>query len=170
MIQKEKVISEKQAFTRMARLCSQKEYSSFDISQKLYRLNFTSKEIENIVNRLIEENFINDERFVRSYIGDKLKFNKWGKKKIELTLKQKKIPQGIIYKVFKEYSASELNKSLESVLEKKWKSVKGATDNEKKGKLIRYALGRGFEMKEILSCMQKLNQRYIDEVGYLNED
>lgn len=158
-----KVISEKQAFTRMARLCSQKEYCSFDISQKLYRLNLNANEIESVVNLLVKQNFISDERFVRSYIGDKVKFNKWGKRKIELALRQKKIPQSIIQKVFNEYSDSELNQSLEYVIEKKWRSVKGASDNERKGKLIRYALGRGFEMNEIISSMQKLNLDFLDE-------
>ncbi|MDD2298503.1 MAG: regulatory protein RecX [Fermentimonas sp.] len=158
-----KVISERQAFTRMARLCSQKEYCSFDISQKLYRLNLNANEIESVVNLLVKQNFISDERFVRSYIGDKVKFNKWGKRKIELALRQKKIPQSIIQKVFNEYSDSELNQSLEYVIEKKWRSVKGASDNERKGKLIRYALGRGFEMNEIISSMQKLNLDFLDE-------
>ncbi len=158
-----KVISERQAFTRMARLCSQKEYCSFDISQKLYRLNLNAHEIESVVNLLVKQNFISDERFVRSYIGDKVKFNKWGKRKIELALRQKKIPQSIIQKVFNEYSDSELNQSLEYVIEKKWRSVKGASDNERKGKLIRYALGRGFEMNEIISSMQKLNLDFLDE-------
>lgn len=163
MNEHKKVISEKKAFTRMARLCSQKEYCSFDISQKLHRLNLNAQEIENIVSRLIKENFINDDRFVRSYIGEKVKFNKWGKKKIEFTLRQKKIPLGVIKKVFNEFSDSELNQSLEYVLEKKWRSVKGASDNERKGKLIRYALGRGFEMKEINSCIQKLKLDNINE-------
>ncbi len=163
MIQKEKKISEKQAFSRMAHLCSQKEYSCFDISQKLFRLNFTSSEIENIVKNLVNENFLNEERFVRSYIGDKLKFNNWGKKKIEVALRQKKIPHEIIQKVFNEYSNYELNQLLESVLKKKWKSIKGATDNERRAKLIRYALGRGFEMKEVILCMQKLNLDYNDD-------
>lgn len=158
-----KVISEEQAFSRMARLCSQKEYCSFDVSQKLFKLNLQAEEIESILNSLIEKNFINNERFVRSYISDKLKFNKWGKKKIELALRQKKIPYEIIQKVINEYSVLELNMSLESVLEKKWRVIKGKTENDKKNKLIRYALGRGFEMKEIISCMEKLNLSCKDE-------
>jgi SOS response regulatory protein OraA/RecX len=66
MNEKRKVISEKQAYSRMARLCSQKEYCSYDISQKLYRLNLNAEDIERVVNRLIKENFINDERYTRS--------------------------------------------------------------------------------------------------------
>lgn len=163
MNKQEQIISEEKAFIRMARLCSQKGYCSFDISQKLYRMNLETEEIENIVNRLNKDNFINDERFARSYIGDKLKINKWGKKKIELSLRQKQVNQSIINKIFKEYSESELNKSLEPVLQKKWKSIKGKTENDKKGKLIRFALGRGFEMKEVIDCMKSINIDFINE-------
>ncbi|MDD4777552.1 MAG: regulatory protein RecX [Fermentimonas sp.] len=163
MNKQSRVISEKQAFARMARLCSQKEYCSFDISQKLYRLNLSAQEIERVISLLIKQNFINDERFVRSYIGDKVKFNKWGKRKIELSLRQKKLPETVIQRVFCEYSDSELNHSLEDILNKKWRSVKGANDNERKSKLIRYALGRGFEMKEIIAVMRKLNLEITDE-------
>jgi regulatory protein len=163
MYKKEKLIFEEQAFIRMARLCSQKEYCSFDISQKLYRMNLVTEEIDNIVNRLIKDNYLNDERFVRSYIGDKLKINKWGRKKIELSLRQKQVNQSTINKIFNEYSEVELNKSLESVLLKKWKSIKGKTENDKKGKLIRFALGRGFGMKDIISCMNSLNLSPIDD-------
>jgi hypothetical protein len=98
--EKRKVISEKQAYSRMARLCSQKEYCSYDISQKLYRLNLNAEDIERVVNRLIKENFINDERYTRSYIGDKIKFNKWGRIKIELALRQKKIPVELVFQEF----------------------------------------------------------------------
>jgi regulatory protein len=164
MNEKRKVISEKQAYSRMARLCSQKEYCSYDISQKLYRLNLNAEDIERVVNRLIKENFINDERYTRSYIGDKIKFNKWGRIKIELALRQKKIPSEIIQKIYEEMPEAETTNSLEYVLEKKWKTVKGASINERKNKLIRYALGRGFEMSDILSCLQKMDIDSIDEV------
>ena len=162
MEKQDKSISE-EAFARMAHLCSQKEYCRFDISQKLYKLKLSSHEIENIVDRLTADNFISEERYVRSYIGDKLKFNKWGKKKIELSLRQKQIPQEKIFKVLNEFTDSELNQLLESVLEKKWRSVKGKTESEKKNKLIRYALGRGFEMRDIISCMNLINLGIIDE-------
>jgi regulatory protein len=155
MNEKRKVISEKQAYSRMARLCSQKEYCSYDISQKLYRLNLNAEDIERVVNRLIKENFINDERYTRSYIGDKIKFNKWGRIKIELSFRKNKI---------QEMPEAETTNSLEYVLEKKWKTVKGASINERKNKLIRYALGRGFEMSDILSCLQKMDIDSIDEV------
>jgi regulatory protein len=79
-------------------------------------------------------------------------------------LRQKKIPSEIIQKIYEEMPETETTNSLEYVLEKKWKTVKGASINERKNKLIRYALGRGFEMSDILSCLQKMDIDSIDEV------
>jgi RecX family. len=80
-----------------------------------------------------------------------------GQKKIELSLRQKQLPQGMIDDVFSDFPDAAFNESLQPILEKKWKSIKGASTYEKNGKLIRYALGRGFSMKEILACMKKMD-------------
>ncbi len=156
MSKKGDIITEDQAFSKMARICSRKEYSPFDILQKLFKMGFTDDQSDKIIERLKNKNFINEVRFVRGYIDDKLRLNGWGVKKIELHLRQKQLPQNLIEKVFSEYSGAELNRSLENILTKKWKYIKGDSDYEKKGKLIRYALGKGFELSEIVTCVEKL--------------
>lgn len=157
MSKKDIIISEDQAFLRMARICSRKEYSPFDISQKLYRLGFSSEAIENIISKLKTENYINEERFARSFVNDKLLINRWGVKKIEMHLKYKQLSQSVIDDILSEYSNTELNSSLQSILIKKWRQIKGESDYEKKGKLIKYALGRGFKMDAIIKCINNLN-------------
>ena len=151
------IISEDQAFLRMAHICARKEYSPFDISQKLYRLGFSSEAIENIISKLKTENYINEERFARSFVNDKLLINKWGVNKIEMHLRHKQVSQSVIEDTLSEYSKTELNSSLQSILIKKWRQVKGESDYEKKGKLIKYALGRGFKMDAIIKCINNLN-------------
>src|SRR5690554_5797861 len=116
MSKKEILISEDQAFLKMARICSKKEYSAFDISQKLFRLGFSNDVIESIIDKLKTENYINEERFARSFVNDKLLINKWGVKKIEMHLRFKQISQNVISDVLSEYSNSELNSSLQSLL------------------------------------------------------
>ena len=157
MSKKDKIISEEQVYSCMARICSQKEYCSYDISQKLFRMNLPEQMREKIVNRLKADNYINEERYVRSFVNDKLRFNKWGRKKIELHLKQKQIPQNIIESIFSEHTDSSLNDHLLPLMTSKWKTIKGETEYIKTGKLIKFALGRGFEMKDILSCLKKMN-------------
>lgn len=162
MSDNENIISVDSAFMKMARICSRKEYSPFDISQKLFGMGFTNENIEGIIVKLRNENYINEDRFVRSFVNDKLRFNQWGVKKIEMHLRYKKLPQNIIENVLSEYSNKELNSSLQSILETKWKHIKGESNYEKKGKLIKYALGRGFKMNDIISCIDELNLKDIN--------
>ena len=163
MNKRNRVISDDQAYSRMTQVCARKEYSPYDISLKLNKMGIEREAIEKIILRLKKENYLNDERFTRSFVSDKLRFNGWGIKKIELYLKQKHLPQEIIDKIFEEYSSTELNVSLKPILEKKWKQIKGDSVYEKKGKLIRFALGRGFAMNEIIKCMNSMNLGYINE-------
>lgn len=156
MDKKGRIFTEKEAYAKMARICSRKEYASFDIILKLRRMELPNPIVDKIIERLKKEKYLDEKRFVRSYIHDKLYFNKWGKKKITLFLKQKQLPRELIEESFSEFPDNSFGESLLPVLEKKWKSVKGRSDYEKRGKLIRYALGRGFSMDEIMACMKKM--------------
>jgi len=161
MDKSERIVTAEQAFEQMARLCSQKECCTFDVKRKLHRMQIPEEAVADIISRLKEARYIDEARYTRSYIHDKLTFNKWGKKKIMLSLKQKQIPDKIIEDAFSLFSDTSLNASLLPLLEAKRKTVKGQSAYEINGKLIRYALGRGFSMKEILACMQKMK---LDEL------
>ncbi|MDY9917750.1 MAG: regulatory protein RecX [Proteiniphilum sp.] len=156
MDKKGRIITEETAYARMARTCSQKECAPFDITRKLKRMELPEPVIDKIINRLKKEKFLDEKRFIRSYIHDKLHFNKWGKRKIALFLKYKQLPQELIEEAFTELSDISFSLSLQPILEKKWKSVTGKSDYEKRGKLIRYALGRGFSMEEVMACMKQM--------------
>lgn len=156
MDKKGRIITEETAYARMARVCSQKECAPFDIARKLRRMELPEPLVDKIIDRLKKEKYLDERRFIRSYIHDKLYFNKWGKRKIMLFLKQKQLPQALIEEAFSELSGESFGESLKPILEKKWKSVKGKSDYEKRSKLIRYALGRGFSMEEVMACMEKM--------------
>jgi regulatory protein len=154
-------ITEEQAFARMARICAQKEYCSYDVRRKLERMNFPEQTVEHIIGRLKKEKVNDEERFARSFIHDKLRFNKWGRRKIEISLRQKRLSADLIVDAFTQFSDASLSEALLSLLEKKRRTIKGRSEYEKNGKLIRYALGRGFSIKEIVTCMKKMN---LDEL------
>ena len=156
MDKKGRIITEEKAYARMARICSQKECAPFDVVRKLRRMDLPEPVIDKIIDRLKKGKYIDEKRFIRSYIHDKLHFNKWGRRKIVLSLKQKQLPQELIERVFSEFSDDSFGESLQPVLEKKWKTIKGKSDYEKRGKLIRYALARGFSMEEVMVCMKKM--------------
>ena len=151
-----KSITEEKAYARMARVCSQKECAPSDILRKLLRLELSEEVAKRVVDRLKRERYLDDKRFVRSYINDKLHFNKWGKRKIALFLKQKNFSQSLIDEVFAEFTDDSMNQSLRPLLEKKWKNVTAKSTYEKRTKLIRYALGRGFSMEAVLNCLREM--------------
>lgn len=157
MEEEKKKISKEKALSNMMRICSRKEYCTFDIKQKLYKLQLSTNEIETIIENLTKNKFISDERYTRSYISDKLKFSKWGVVKIKHHLNQKRIPDSIINDVLEELEPSLLNENLMPLIEQKMKSVKGNTEYDKRAKVIRFALGRGFEMSDIIKCLDKIS-------------
>lgn len=151
-----KIITEEKAYAMMARICSRKECAPSDIARKLWRMGLSGSVVDKVINRLKKEKYIDERRFIRCYIHDKLTFNKWGKKKIALSLRRKQLPENLIDDLFLEFSDVSFGESLQPLLEKKWKSVKGKSGYERRGKLIRYALGRGFSMDEVMACMEKM--------------
>lgn len=152
-----KMITPEQAYARMSQICAQKEYAPYDIRQKLLRMELPADAVETLLSRLKKEKYLDEKRYAESYIHDKLHFNKWGKRKIELHLSQKKIPSAVIRDAFARFPDSLLTDSLQTLLEKKRKSVTGHSAYERNGKLIRYALGRGFSMDEIIRCLKKID-------------
>lgn len=154
-----KTTSEKAAYQRMARICSMKECCSYDIRQKLLRIGQDDATADRIISLLQKQKYIDDSRFCHSFISDKLRFSKWGKVKIEFALRQKQIPQETIEVAFEEFSEELLTQSLKPLLEKKLKSVKGKSEYEKRTKVIRYALGRGFSMTDILNYLEQIPEK-----------
>lgn len=151
-------ITEEKALARMMRICARKEYCTHDIYQKLYQLKLDEEAIDRIITQLHENKFIDDLRFTRSYINDKLRFTKWGKVKITHHLRHKRVPDAIINEAFEEFNDEQLTEALEPLLIKRLKTVKGDSDYDKRNKVIRYALGRGFEMGDILDTLDQLQK------------
>lgn len=148
-----KPTSEKQAYTKMAHMCAQREYCKYDIGRKLQPMGLSEEAISRIVLQLEKEKFIDERRYVRSFINDKLHFSKWGKNKIVFALRQKGIGSEIMNEAFAELPEKAMNESLKPLLEKKARTIKAASDYERRTKLIRFALGKGFEMDEILKTL-----------------
>lgn len=151
-----KEISKKNAFTRMALLCARKEMCVSDISKKLSDYALSDVDKIAVIQQLKSEKYIDEYRYARSFIHDKSRFNKWGKVKIRYALLQKSISPEIIDNAFSEFSDESLSEPLTQLLRTKSKSIKYENTFDKRNKLIRFALGRGFEMQDILCCLDKL--------------
>jgi len=156
-------LSEPQALNRIAAYCSTTERCEFDVRKKLLGWELTDEVVRRIIERLKKEKFLDDTRFSRSFINDKLRFNKWGKTKIIFELKKRHIPESVYNPILEELSGDEFEQQLMHILSIKVKSVKAKNDYEKKTKLIRFALGRGFSMDLAIKCVNKLMGGDYDE-------
>lgn len=156
-------LSEQQALHRIAAYCSKAERCELDVKRKLEKWELAPITINSIIVRLRNENFLNDGRFTKAFIKDKIEFNKWGKIKISYELRKKNIPEFLIDTCFSELESNIFETPLSRILSNKLKSVKANNEYEKRIKLTRFALGRGYSYEEVQKCLSKLLNSEGDE-------
>ena len=149
-------MTSEKALNIIAGLCSKKEYCSRDISEKLIRWELPEQEIAKIMQYLHQHKFIDDNRFARIYAEDKFKFNHWGKQNIALMLKQKGISPETISEALKILDTQQYHASCLELLKQKSKMLPADDFYKTKAKLIRFALGRGFDYDTINTCLEQL--------------
>lgn len=151
-----KQITEQEMLHRAAAYCSAAERCIQDVQKKINAAGLAPEASDRIIARLINEKFINEERFCKSYINDKLRFNKWGRIKIAYELQKKGIPSATRSEALANIDDEEYLGILHSLLKDKKKTVKGKDERDAFAKLLRFAAGRGFESREAISCLQQL--------------
>ena len=146
----------KQALLRAQAICSQQEKCRHDIREKLKLWNVGEDDIEKILQQLEAEKFIDESRFAAFFARDKFRFNKWGKIKISYAMKQKRLPENIIYEALESIPEEEYIEVLTEELQKKRKSIKGTNAWEIRSKLTRFAQQRGFEFDIIQKTIDSI--------------
>ncbi len=144
------------ALNIIAGQCSKKEHCSKEIRKKLQRWEIEEEAIGRIMTFLCQHKFIDDTRYARIYAEDKFRFNHWGKQKISLMLRQKGISPEIIAEALNEIDHSQYKQNCLEILKQKWKILPHEDTYKMKSKLVRFALGRGFDYDTINHCMQEL--------------
>jgi regulatory protein len=142
---------------RLMKYCSEAERSTHDVFAKLVSWAIPPEEGEIIIQKLKNENFLNDERYAGSYVREKWNLDRWGRIKIGHALKQKNIDQRLIEKSLSAIDDDDYQKQLEEVLQKKWGEVKSENTADSLRSLMMYALNRGFEEELILEWIEKQN-------------
>ena len=146
-----------QAFKKLAALCSKSEHCSGEMLNKMRLWGLDEKKREMVLSKLIAEKYVDDERYCRFFVNDKIKYNKWGRRKIEQALWQKKMNQDIACKILDEIDDSEYLSVLKPLLKAKEKSISANNDYERKMKLMRFAMGRGFTTDIIRQCIDGID-------------
>lgn len=143
-------MTEEVALNRAASYCSSAEQCKEDIKIKLKRWGMDDSAIIRIIKELVSEKYIDEERYCRAYVNDKLHFQKWGRAKIKQGLYQKKLSSDMIEKYVNEIDEDEYLSILQGLIQVKRKNTIAKDDFTLNGKLVRFALNRGFEMKYII--------------------
>ena len=148
-----KDMTEQEAYLQLAALCAQAEHCQQEMRDKMRRWELDETVQNRIIDRLIKERYIDDERYARAFVKDKIRYNKWGRRKVQQALWQKHIDADIQQQVLDEIDEKEYLDILRPLLKQKRKSIKAESDYELNQKLVRFALGRGFGFDIIRQCL-----------------
>jgi regulatory protein len=149
-------MTEQQILTKLTAVCSRAEYCKEDIRRKMERWEVADDIQEKVIAYLIKERYIDEERYARCFIKAKKEYNHWGEKKIEQALYMKRIPKDIYEPILKEICNNDFRDILKSLLQNKKRSVKASSDYELRGKLIRFAMQRGFTYDQICKVIDEI--------------
>jgi regulatory protein len=133
------------ATEKLKRYCAYQERSHLDVTEKLYKLGLYKNEVDEVITRLLQDDFLNEQRFAEAYVSGKFKIKKWGKVKIISNLKQKRISDYCIKKGLLEIDEEAYQETLSYWIERKKVEVKEEDAFKKKGKIAAFLIQKGFE-------------------------
>lgn len=140
----------------MADWCARQERAAYDVRQKLKSIGLDEDGCEEIVKKLIEEKYVDDQRYSRFFVKDKFKFNGWGRIKIRYQLVQKKIDNNLIEEAMDEINEEEYEEKLTHLLKNKHKSIKNKDLWQSRAALFRFAQSRGYENEPTNRIISKI--------------
>lgn len=153
-----KEISYEKALQRAAGLCSRQEQCSSNIRDKLRLWNISDADAEKIIQKLRAESFLDDGRYAGFYAKDKYRFNSWGRIKITHTLRQKKVGEEEIENALSQIDEEEWFLTCLKITRQKSASLKEEDTFTRRGKLLKFAAGRGFEPDLIFRALDQLEK------------
>ena len=146
----------KEAYSKMAQLCSRSEQCTADIRRKMMVYELIDEIVDEIITKLQKDKFLDDKRFVKAYVSDKFRLNRWGKMKMRHYLKMKGLSDELIQEGLDSIDDEKYVAALIKTMKDKAKTIKKKNKFEKMGQIIRFTQSRGFE--------PELIHRYLKEV------
>lgn len=151
------MLTKEQAIQKLKQFCGYQERCHLDVKQKLYSLRVPAKLHDEIISALIEEDYLNEERFARQYAGGKFRMKGWGRQKILQRLKEKRVSPYLLKAALSEISEADYEAALTDAAIRKYESLKGEQYLVRRKKTLDYLLQKGFEMD--------LSLRTIDQIA-----
>ncbi|WP_185670480.1 regulatory protein RecX [Chryseobacterium sp. POL2] len=140
---------------KMLNYCVYQDRCHYEVEQKIRDFLLIPEAKDEILLYLIQERYLDEERFVRSYIRGKFYMKHWGRYKIQLNLKQKQISEKLISRCWDEIDDNDYKKTIRSFIEKQQDNIKETNTFKKKNKIIKFLISKGFEYEVILDVMHE---------------
>ncbi len=138
-----------QAWQKIRQFCGYRERCHFEVKEKLFGLGLAKNDVETLICRLIEEDYLNEERFAIQFAGGHFRIKKWGKMKIIYELRQKRVGENIIKRALKEIEEADYMASLQKLARAKWNSLKEEQWLSRQAKTRAYLLQKGYDAPAI---------------------
>src|SRR5215207_22627 len=151
-----KFLTKEQALQKLRQYCAYQERSHYEVQQKLWELGVKKAEHDEIISTLIEEDYLNEERFAKQFVGGKFRMKDWGRKKIYYALKEKKVSEYSIKKAMKEIDENIYQETLRELGEKKYESLKDEQYLARKRKTIDFLLQKGYEYELVTAAVNSI--------------
>lgn len=151
-------MSGKDAYQKLTDLCARGEHCQHEMTEKMRRWGVSDEEQAQVMARLIDERYVDDARYTHAFVYDKIRYSKWGRRKVEQALWMKHIDATIIRQELDAVDDEEYTAVLKPLLRQKRRSTKASSDYELNMKLIKFAISRGFTMDIIKQCMDVENE------------
>ncbi len=149
--------TKEQALIRLEALCARSEQCTADILTKLRRMHLSSDDIAGIIESLKKRKFIDDSRFAASFVNDKYKFAKWGRRKIRMALARKQIFGAAADEALETIDDEIYHDILTGIMKVKARSITEGNTFEGRTKLFRFAASRGYEPDLIAGVIRQRN-------------
>ncbi|MBL0233998.1 MAG: RecX family transcriptional regulator [Chitinophagaceae bacterium] len=146
-----KSFTKEEALQKLKHYCAYQERCHSEVKEKCYELGVWKKDHDELISKLIEENYLNEERFAIAFAGGKWRIKKWGRNRIRYELKQKQVSDYCIKKAMKQIPDEEYEEVLKKLLLEKHRSLKADQWIIRKKRTIDYMIRKGFEPELINS-------------------
>ena len=150
-----KQLTKEQALQKLKHYCAYQERCHSEVKDKLYQLGVWKKDHDEIIAVLIEENYLNEERFAVAFAGGKFRIKQWGRVRIKYELKQKQVSEYSIKKAMKQIDEEEYLSVLNKLAKEKYAALKNEQYLIRKKKTMDYLAAKGFEADLVRKVMEK---------------
>ncbi|HEV2483702.1 MAG TPA: regulatory protein RecX [Puia sp.] len=159
---KRQALSAEQALQKARHYCGYQERCHSEVQEKLYSFGLRKPQVEAALATLIEEDYLNEERFAIQYAGGHFRLKQWGKVRIRYQLKQKQVSEYCIRKALAAIDEEEYGRTLARLAGQKWELLEEEeTSQTRKRKLQTFLQQKGYEIELVNAAIRKINDDFV---------